>query len=82
MFGFAVLGFIMRKTGFSIVSLFIGFLLTPILENTLRQAMVLNDNDLTVYFTSPIALPFTLLTLFFVWQFGIRRALRKETKPD
>ena len=81
MFGFAVLGFIMRKTGFSIVSLFIGFLLTPILESTLRQAMVLNDNDLTVYFTSLTALPFTLLTLFFVWQFGIRRALRKEAKP-
>ena len=81
MFGFAILGFIMRKTGFSIVSLFIGFLLTPILEQTLRQAMVLNDNNPLVYFTSPIALPFSLLTLFFIWQFGIRRRLKaKETK--
>ena len=73
MFVFAVLGFIMRKTGFSIVSLFIGFLLGPMLEHKLRQAMVLNENDITVFFTHPVALPFSLLTLFFIWRLGIRR---------
>ncbi len=78
MFGFGILGFVMRKTGISIVSLFIGFLLTPILENSLRQAMVLNDNDLTVYFTNPVALPITLLILFFVWRLGIKRVLQKK----
>ena len=82
MFAFAILGFIMRKTGFSIVSLFIGFLLTPILESTLRQAMVLNDNNVMVYFTEPTALPFSLLTLFFIWHFGIRRWFRKETRTE
>ena len=76
MFGFAVLGFVMRKTGFSIVSLFIGFLLGPMLEHTLRQAMVLHDNDVTVFLTSPVAAPFTLLTLFFVWRLGIGRRRR------
>ena len=73
MFVFAILGFVMRKTGFSIVSLFIGFLLGPMLEHKLRQAMVLNDSDVTVFFTSPLALPFTLLTLFFIWRLGVRR---------
>ena len=34
------------------------------LEHTLRQAMVLHDNDVTVYATSPMAPPFTLLTVF------------------
>ena len=78
MFAFAILGFIMRKTGFSSVALFMGFLLTPILEQSLRQAMVLYDNDPMVYFTRPMALPFTLLTLFFVWQLGFRRWFRKD----
>ena len=40
MFVFAGLGYIMRKTGFSIVALFIGFLLGPMLEQVLRQSMV------------------------------------------
>ena len=62
----------MRKTGFSIVSLFIGFLLGPMLEHTLRQTMVLNDNNVLVFFTEPLALPFTLLTIFFVWRLGKR----------
>ena len=72
MFAFAALGYVMRKTGFSIVSLFIGFLLGPMLEHTLRQAMVLNDNNFMVFFTRPIALPFTLLTIFFIWRLGTR----------
>ena len=76
MFVFAVLGYIMRKTGFSIVALFIGFLLGPMLEQKLRQAMVLHDNDPTIFFTQPIALPFTLLTLFFIWRLGVRRMRR------
>ncbi|MGB7321117.1 MAG: tripartite tricarboxylate transporter permease [Albidovulum sp.] len=80
MFGFAILGFIMRKTGFSIVSLFIGFLLTPVLESSLRQAMVLNDNNLMVFFTNPVALPFSVLTLFFVWRFGVRGRLSRPAK--
>ena len=72
MFTFAALGFVMRKTGFSIVSLFIGFLLGPMLEHTLRQTMVLYDNNVLVFFTKPLALPFTLLTLFFIWRLGFR----------
>ena len=72
MFVFAALGYIMRKTGFSIVSLFIGFLLGPMLEHTLRQTMVLNDNNVLVFFTQPLALPFTLLTIFFMWRLGTR----------
>lgn len=70
MFAFAILGYFMRKTGFSLVCLFIGFLLGPLLEHTLRQTMILYDNDIFVLFTRPISLPIMLLTLYFVWRFG------------
>lgn len=71
MFVFAGLGYFMRKTGFSLVCLFIGFLLGPMLEHTMRQTMVLYDHNLLVLFTRPLSLPFMLLTLFFIWRFGI-----------
>ncbi|WP_271274391.1 tripartite tricarboxylate transporter permease [Aliamphritea hakodatensis] len=77
MFAFAGLGYIMRKTGFSIVALFIGFLLGPMLEQVLRQSMVLHDNNVLIFFTRPMALPFMLLTIFFIWRF----AVRKDTPP-
>jgi len=70
MFVFAILGYVMRKTGFSLVSLFIGFLLGPLLEHSLRQTMILYDSNIFVLFTRPISLPFTLLTVFFVWRYG------------
>jgi putative tricarboxylic transport membrane protein len=76
MFAFAVLGYFMRKTGFSLVCLFIGFLLGPLLEHSLRQTMILYDNNILVLLTRPVALPFTLLTLFFVWRFGIHHPAR------
>ena len=72
MFVFAAFGFVMRKTGFSLVSLFIGFLLGPMLEHTLRQTMVLNDSNVMVFFTKPLTLPFTLLTIFFIWRLSRR----------
>jgi len=80
MFVFAVLGYFMRKTGFSIVSLFIGFLLGPMLEHTLRQTMIIYDNNFFILFTRPIALPFMLLTVFFIWRFGFYHPRKKKQK--
>ena len=72
LFVFAGLGYIMRKTGFSIVCLVIGFLLGSNFEIYLRQTVLMNKSDLSVLFTSPIALVFMILTAFFIWHFGFR----------
>jgi putative tricarboxylic transport membrane protein len=77
MFAFAALGYFIRKTGYSLVCLFIGFLLGPLLEHSLRQTIILYDS-IFVLFTRPFALPFTLLTLFFVWRFGIYHPARRR----
>jgi len=70
MFAFAGLGYVMRKSGFSIVCLVIGFLLGPMFELALRQTMLLYKSDLSIMFTSPISLGFLILTLYFAWRFG------------
>jgi len=68
---FGGVGYIMRRSGFSIVCLVIGFLLGPLFEMSLRQTMLMYKTDLTVLFTSPISLTFLILTAFFIWKFGV-----------
>jgi putative tricarboxylic transport membrane protein len=85
---FGALGYVMRKSGFSIVCLVIGFLLGPMLEMALRQTMLMHKTDLTILVTRPISLVFLLLTLFFIWHFGFRPRFKKdkaqtgELEPD
>jgi putative tricarboxylic transport membrane protein len=78
MFAFAALGLVMRRAGFSIVCLVIGFLLGPMLELSLRQTMLMYKTDLTILFTSPISLIFQLLTVYFLWRFGPAQWLRRR----
>ena len=63
MFVFAGVGLAMRRTGFPVVCLVIGFLLGGMLETSLRQSMLLYKSDFWVVLESPIALGFLLLTL-------------------
>ena len=82
LFLFGGLGYLMRKTGFSIVCLVIGFLLGPMLEMAMRQTMLMYKKDLSVMFTTPIPLIFLLLTLFFVWKFGFAGKKKKPAEPS
>lgn len=80
---FGGLGYFMRKSGFSIVCLVIGFLLGPMLEMALRQTMLMHKTDLTILITRPISLVFLLLTLFFIWHFGLKdRVMGKKKKKE
>jgi putative tricarboxylic transport membrane protein len=72
---FTGLGYIMRKLAFSVVSFFMGFMLGPMLEHSLRQTINLYGS-LTVLFTEPIALVCTLVTLFVIWRSF--KAIKKE----
>jgi putative tricarboxylic transport membrane protein len=78
MLAFAALGYAMRRSGFSLVCLVIGFLLGPMFELSFRQTMLMYKTDLTILLTSPISLVFVILTVIFIWHFGFRgRTLRK-----
>ena len=63
-----VLGYVVRKLGYSIAPLSIGFVLGPILENSLRQSLTIADGSVAVFFASPIALAiYAVLALTIVW---------------
>ena len=72
LFVFAGVGYLMRKGGFSIVCLVIGFLLGSNFEIYLRQSILINKSDLSILLTSPISLTFLLLTVYFIYHFAIR----------
>ncbi|MCY3878215.1 MAG: tripartite tricarboxylate transporter permease [Rhodobacteraceae bacterium] len=65
--GAGILGYVTRKLGYSIAPLSIGFVLGPILENSLRQSLTIADGSVTEFFDTPIGLTIyaaLLLTIF------------------
>ncbi len=63
LFGFGVLGFVMRALGFPIVPIILGVVLGRIAESNLSQAVAITT-DLTPFFTRPWSLFFLLLGTF------------------
>jgi putative tricarboxylic transport membrane protein len=59
---FGVIGFFMRRYGFSLVPVIIGLILGELVEGTLRQSLVIFEGNWLMFFTRPIALTFFILS--------------------
>ncbi len=57
-----VVGFVMRKTGFPIAPMVIGMVLSPMIENSLRQGLMITRGSFLAFFERPIALSLFLIT--------------------
>lgn len=66
--GAGLFGFIIRKLGFSVAPLVIGFVLGKIFEDSLRQSITISQGSLAEFFNSPIAL--IIYFLLFLTLFG------------
>jgi putative tricarboxylic transport membrane protein len=62
MLGFGILGYVLRKLEFEPGPLVLAFVLGPILERSLRQAMLISGGDPTTFITRPIS--GTFVTVF------------------
>jgi putative tricarboxylic transport membrane protein len=89
MLGFGVLGYIMRRFGFSVVPLALGIILGDILETTLKQSMLIFNQDWTLFFVRPIVLFFFACALLgvtssYLFDFINRRrdATARTTEPE
>ena len=60
---FGVIGFFMRRYGFSVVPVIIGLILGELVEGTLRQSLVIFEGNWLLFFTRPIAITFFILSL-------------------
>ena len=72
MVGFAILGYIMRKLDYSLVAFIIAFILGPLFEDTLRQTLVLFEDNPEDLLERPIAILFVLMTVYSVWRLGFK----------
>ncbi len=55
MLGFGVLGFLLEKIRFPLVSIILGLVLGPIAESELRRSLAMSQGDLGIFFTRPIS---------------------------
>ncbi|MBY6092305.1 tripartite tricarboxylate transporter permease [Maritimibacter alkaliphilus] len=81
---FGILGAILKRADYPLPPILLGFILGPMLEEYLRRAMLLNDGDITVFFTRPLSAVFMAgsLLLLVLPLFGVlRRRIRGARKP-
>jgi putative tricarboxylic transport membrane protein len=81
MLGFGFLGYLMTRFGYPIAPMLIGFILGPLVEMSLRQAMYMSENSVMVFFERPVSAVFMALTglavASVIWQAVSKR--KKET---
>jgi putative tricarboxylic transport membrane protein len=60
---FGVLGYLMRKYKYEGAPMVLAFVLGPMLENSLRQSLLISDGSFLVFFTRPIAAAGMIVTI-------------------
>jgi putative tricarboxylic transport membrane protein len=63
MLGFGVLGYLLRKSGFPLAPVVLGFVLGALMEKSLRRAMALSGGGWEILFSSPLAIGIWVLAL-------------------
>ncbi|MEW6265073.1 MAG: tripartite tricarboxylate transporter permease [Thermodesulfobacteriota bacterium] len=63
---FGIVGYLLRKLHFELTPLVLAFVLGPLFEDKLRQALLIHHGDLSVLFTRPISAVFLVLALALV----------------
>ncbi|MGY3439372.1 MULTISPECIES: tripartite tricarboxylate transporter permease [unclassified Marinovum] len=68
-----ILAFYLRRNGFPVITMLLGYILGPNLEEFLRRSLALSNGDPTTFFTNPDSLFFVGLTLVFIYFLVIRK---------
>jgi putative tricarboxylic transport membrane protein len=58
-----IFGYLMRRYGFPLITIAIGYILGPLAEKSWIQSMQISDGELSIFVTEPIALILLLATL-------------------
>lgn len=76
---FAFVGYFMKKFDFSFITFLIGFILGPMAELSLRQAMIITDGKISSLANHPVAIVFLVLAAISIWRLSAARLLRART---
>ncbi len=61
--GFGVMGYLLRKLDYDMGPLVMSFILTPLIENSLRQSLLMSQGNMAIFVSRPIS--GTIMALFF-----------------
>ncbi len=82
MFGFGIVGFVLREMRYPMAPLVLGLILGDLLDKNLRRALTLSDGDLTPFFTRPISAVLWIITLLLILSAipAVRRMVSRATR--
>ncbi|SEK53458.1 tripartite tricarboxylate transporter permease [Pacificibacter marinus] len=72
-----VLAFYLRRNGFPVITMLLGYILGPNLEEFLRRSLALSNGNPTTFVTNMDSLFFVLLTFVFIYFLVIRKPVQK-----
>jgi putative tricarboxylic transport membrane protein len=75
--GIGTVAYFMTRSGFPMASILLGAILGPMAEGGFRRAMLMNQGDLTIFFTRPISLTLIILTILSLYA-GLRMQRRNR----
>lgn len=77
MFGFGILGYVMRKLDFPASPIVLAVVLGPLVENSLKQSLIISGGSPAIFFTRPIAAVFIIFALLSIFAPLFSTAWRK-----
>jgi putative tricarboxylic transport membrane protein len=75
---FGVIGFLMKRYGYEPAVLVLAFVIGPIMEQSLRQSLLLGDGNFMIFLTRPISLALILLAAFLIVSAAIPAIARRR----
>jgi putative tricarboxylic transport membrane protein len=81
MFGFGIIGYLMKKLEFPAAPVVLALVLGPMVERSLRQSLTISHGDLSIFFTRPISAVLTIFALLSLFAPLFRAAWRKIVAP-
>lgn len=77
MTGFGVMGYVLRKFDYEMGPLLLAFVLAPLLEQALRQSMVMSPDGVLIFFQRPITVSLLLASLVLIVLI-VKRAMKTQ----
>ncbi|KLK90587.1 hypothetical protein AA309_24955 [Microvirga vignae] len=71
------IGYVLRMFEFQLAPMVVGLVLGPLIEKHLREALFMSLGDISVFYSSPIAVGIWIAVLF-IMTFGLQRALLEK----
>ena len=80
MLGFGVLGYLLRKLEYDLAPLILAVVLAPLLEESLRQSMVMSRSGILIFFERPMALGLLSVATLIILVSLYNRIKRRKTR--